>query len=659
MILFGLSAPVCDVIRPRPFEPTPEWACRNISLPNDLEIKGQMRLDLFPHSREPLEAFDDPGISEITLQWGSRLGKTMVAMACCAKVAATNPNPMAWADADQKGTERCIKRLWKILAKVPVLADHCPPPRLRAADKIEFPEFLIHGAWSGSASSAADFAAYLIVLNEIDKMSKNKSDEADFAELMAERAKGFARYKVLKMSTPSYVGRSRVEASRKLGDNRGRFVPCPRCNHWQQLWTGDGSRPGGLRWEKPSSGKSDKQLAKETAWYECSECARRISNSERFDLLNSGVWVPDGMRVVGSGKLVGKPNQPGPHASFGPLPTLYSLMPGTDWGTVAYKFLDSRDTREHRRNYHNSWESLTWDAAPQKFDHLDLISRLSTNEPRGWCPGWTVFLTRGVDVLKDGKTFWWTVFAWGRGRRGALIDWGVSDSIEIFSDMVRTQLYPHTDGGDALRPLRTLIDSGDGNHTNEIYSLCFKLRGLGTLPCKGVNNSAFPGAFRLGGVDDGTTKHTDMQQRLLGLPLINVNGEQSQWWIENVLSGDTSPDAPNGFTLPTLGTTTDGQFRLADDEMMLLNQLVNEYPDRLINKHGYPYHTWEKRKDGKSKNEWRDASRYAWCGAQIQTRNGQLWEQIRRQPAIAAAAPESRPAFAMPDGRPYLVTERR
>lgn len=639
MIRHGLSAPVCDVIRPRPFQATPDWAVRNITLPRGSEIRGRFRLDLFPHAREPLTVFDDPGISEITLQWGSRLGKTVVAQTCCAKIAATNPNPMAWADVDQKSCERVLKRLWQVLAKVPALIDHCPPPRLRAADKIEFPEFLIHGAWSGSASSASDYAAYLVVLNELDKYPRRKSDEADFAELMTERVKGFLRAKILRLSTPSYKGRSRIETARLAGDNRGRFVPCPRCNHWQQLWTGDGRQAGGLRWEKTSKGLSDPDLARQTAWYECAACGRRILDAERFELLNAGIWVPEGMTVTGSGRLTGKPVRPGPHASFGPLPTLYSLLPSMSWGVIAYKFLTTRGDREQRRNYHNSWECLTWDEMPQRRERVELAMRLCTADERGICPDWAVFLTRGVDV-QDGHHYWWMVWAWGRGQRAALIDWGVAPSHDALREHILHSAYPHADHGPPLHVALTLIDSGDGPHTHEVYQFCASLPGV--YPCKGPRSSAFPGAYRLSGLEDGSSRQQDLHRRLAGRVLVLVNNEQSQWWIERVLTGEKAPDGPQGFTLP----------RQAAEDGDLLDQLHNEYPDQLISEHGYQYHTWKKR----GPNEWRDAARYAWAAAQLYTRQGRLWDVLQRRPV--PTEPPGRTSWTTPDGRPYLVTER-
>src|SRR3990167_2698182 len=92
-LFFGITAPVCDVIRPPPFVRTADFAEREITLPPGSEIRGKFRLDLFPHAREPLDCFDDPYIRTISLQWASRLGKKVFAQACLARIARYNPNP--------------------------------------------------------------------------------------------------------------------------------------------------------------------------------------------------------------------------------------------------------------------------------------------------------------------------------------------------------------------------------------------------------------------------------------------------------------------------------------------------------------------------------------------------------------------------------------
>jgi phage terminase large subunit GpA-like protein len=648
MIVAQFSPAVCDVIRPKPHVSTVAWAASNVTLPRGSEIRGKVRFDLFPHAVEPLACFDDPYYRRISLQWASRLGKTIVGLTCLAKIADTNPNPQAFADADERSVRRVIKRLWQILEHVPGLEGRVPPERLRAADKCELVDSLIHGAWSGSPTLAADYAALVVVLNEIDKHSRRKSDEADFAELMRERAKGFVRHKIVEMSTPGYKGRSRIEAARLAGDNRRREVPCPWCNHWQTLRTGDRENPGGLKWDKPASGRSDPTVALETAWYECAGCRRKILDEHRYQLLNAGLWVPEGQTVAGSGRLIGKPARPGPHASFGPLSTLYSLLPSTTWGVYAAKFLESRGEREKRRNFCNSWEAHTWDPAPVRSTPHDVADRLvDDDQPTGVCPAWSIFLTRGVDVHSGGGEYHWQVIAWGPGGRSAAIDYGICFGDDDLDRRIRDDVYPHADGGRPLRPVLTLVDSGDGNVTEAVYAFCRRVPRC--LPCKGSSHSRFAEAFRLSHLEDVDKPGQKRQKvRRGGVVLVIVNHERSQWWLQNRIDGTLKPEAVDRLTFPAEARV----------DLELWQQLLNEVPADETDDNGYTVTTWQR----KGPQELRDAARYAWAAAQYVTNHGAHWNRLPARPAPGQSPPKPRPTTSggmrTPDGRPFLITER-
>lgn len=668
-LYFGISPHVCDVMKPRPFVVTSEWALANVTLPSGSEIKGKFRLDLFPHAKEPLDCFDDPTIRQISLQWAARLGKTSIAQVCLAKQADTRPAPMAFSDADQKSVQRVLKRLWKILDKVPGLQGRLPPRHLRSNDMVEAVDFMIHGAWSGSSSTAADYAAMVVVMNEIDKMSKKKSAEADFAIQMKDRALGFARHKILAMSTPSRKGSSRIETLRLEGDNRRRVVPCPFCNFFQVLIEGNGRDPGGLRWKKGPNGHSDAAIAEETAWYECIKCLREIRDEHRYEMLNAGVWVPEGMDVDSRGRLIGKALRRGDHASFGPLSSLYSLLPSMNWGFLAKESVESRRPssdgrpREKRRRFVNSILGETWDDAPPENIQHELAARLCIpGQLQGICPSWVRFLTRGCDAggHEEGQSsvmdsLWWEVWGWGQDGRCALIDYGVSSPEELGEQLPSKTnpngiVYPHEDGGAPLPVSLTLIDSS--NFTTPVYQYCRKYRNV--FPVKGSSKSDFPTAYKLTGMEVATSvKQAEMQLKLGGLVLFIANSQQSQEWIEGVVRGNTKPTDPFGVSLP----------EMVGSDFGFLNQLTAEYPVDERNENGYIVQTWKKR----GKNEWRDAARYAWVAAFKQTNNGRYFANLPPRSTLAAAqaaAAAARPRtpsnhFTTPDGRPYLVSDRR
>lgn len=671
-MLTGISPHVIDVLKERPFVPTAEWASANIILPKGSEIKGPYRHDLFPHVREVFDVFDDPQYQRITLQWAARLGKTACFIACLVKTAATKPAPMAFADADEKSVKRVLSRIWDTLANVRVMKDQLPPKHLQSQVLVSLSDCMIHGAWSGSPASAADYGAKIVVKNEASKMSKKKSEEAPFAELMDERAKGFAGRKILQASTPTKLGKCYIERERLAGDNRARLVPCPFCNFHQELIEGEavygrdgkfmGLKNGGLRWERSSNGHSSADIAKQTAWYECCACKKKIREEHRYSMLNNGVWVPEGCTVNhNNGKILGKPNRPGDHASFGPLSTLHSLIPGVTIGLVAQASVESRaksnaigDPKAKRRNFINSWIALTWDDAPPATAPNELAARLCIpGQYLRVCPHWVRFLTRGVDVQAPDNMFQfhWQVWGWGLGGRGALIDYGISDR-DGLSIEIRTRYYDHADGGAKLRAPLTLVDSG--NHATDMYTFCREFRGV--LPCKGSSTSRFPTLFRPSGLEkSNVTADKDLQARLGGLVLYEINHEKTNWWVENSITGLIKPEDPNGVSFPEDMATDDDFFR----------QWASEYPVNGITDEGYEIHEWKKR----YRNEWRDAARYALVAAHSQTNYGKNFNALQprltveQQSALAAAAEQAareREAATLrtPHGQPFFVGNR-
>ncbi|HEY0982382.1 terminase gpA endonuclease subunit [Schlesneria sp.] len=670
-MLTGISPHVIDVLKEKDFVPTAQWAAENIVMPRGSEIKGAYRHDLFPHVREVFEAFDDPTIERITLQWASRVGKTACFISCLVKMLATDPVPMAFADADESSVKRVLGRIWDTLDGILCLKDRLPPRHLRNQLLIDVGTCVIRGAWSGSPASAADYGAKVIVKNEASKMSKNKSREAPFEELIDERAKGFAGRKILQASTPTQKGKCYIERERLSGDNRARLVPCPHCNFFQELVEGDaeysregkflGLSNGGLRWEHSKGGHSTPEIALQTAWYECCRCKKKIREEHRFEMLNAGVWVPEGCTVDSRGKLKGNPVRKGNHASFGPLSTLHSLIPGVTLGMVAAESVRSKmkghgieDPRGRRRNCVNSWFGLTWDDAPKASKPNELAARLCVPGQRlHICPEWVRFLTRGVDVQSPDNVFqfWWEVWGWGAAGRGVLVDYGVSGRDGLANE-IRTRYYDHADGGSKLRAPLTLIDSG--NHANDIYAFCREFRGV--QPCKGSSTSKFPTVFRLSGLEkSNVTGDKDLLARLGGLVLFEVNHEKTNWWVENSITGLTPPTDPNGIAFPEDMLTDEDFFR----------QWTAEYPANMVTEDGYDIHEWKKR----GRNEWRDAARYAMVAAWSQTNHGKNFNALpprltlEQQAVRAAEAAEAARAAAAgglrtPDGRPFFVANR-
>lgn len=618
------SDAVCGCVLKRPRIRTVDWAVAKIRKLPDSKVKTY-EPTLFPHCIEPLNCFDDPEIRFITLQWAAQLGKTQgVAFPAIAKVGATDPHPMAWADADEKATRRVIRRLWEFFESVDDLAALCPPSAKQSSSFMELLTFLVHGAWPKAASSAADYGAFIVILNEADKMLQFSTRmEADFRDAMKDRMFGYRGAKCLEMSTPSVKGHSYIELRRLAGDNRRRLVPCPHCNHFQELRTGNGRDPGGVKFDKiktPDGDRLDARLARESAWYECEKCRKRIEEKHRFAMLNSGLWVPEGCHVR-RGKITGKPARPGNHASFGPLGSLHSLLPDSSIGTYAEKFVQSlqpgEDYVERRRNFVNSWEGETYDRSPTTVQPSDIEIRMGIDEPLGVCPLWSVFLTEGDDVGQIGEDliFYWWVSAWGPHGRGQLVDFGISWSEKEYFDGAqdsrgfKNRLYPHADGGAPLRPIRIGQDSS--NFTSDIYALSRTIPGA--WPVKGDSEKQKAGWLTPSVQGVGRSPEEMRARRQVGnYDLIIMHTHTSQDWVESRLTGRTKRDHPDWYSIPL--EALQGEIVPGVD---LKSHLLGDYRT--------PRGTWEKRYEAQ---DFRDAFRISRVMASFYMRNDQDFKNL-------------------------------
>ena len=630
-------ASVLDCILPRERVPTVKWAESNLRLPPGAEMRGFYRFDLFPYMREPLACIDDPYYRVVIVQAASRMGKTAGTLAALGKNAATNPHNMAFADADERSTRRVLARAWATFGRCAALRDQLPVnKRERSSARVAGSSFAIEGAWAGSAATAADYAAWLIVLNEVDKMKeKATSTEAAFPYLMMERGKGFVDSTVAMISTPSIQGASIIENERLLGDNRRYMVPCPHCGWHQVLFTGDGKKPGGIRFKK-LNGKLDADKARETAYYACERCDIPITDRHRYDMMNAGIYVKEGQDLDEKGRLIGEAKRPkSRQATFGPLGTHYSLLPSISWGTIAEEWVKALTAKEKKRerirNFINSWDGKTFNPKPVAVEPSDLIERLGVEEPWGVCPIWSRFLTIGVDVGKVGNkmVFHYAVMAWGQYGRGQLIDIGTMLGRDKMAAFLQDTTYAHADGGTALSFARMGVDSG--KFTETVYKFCDPI--IGCWPIKGSSLDERYGTEKTGSDFEPGERGLDMfkpgmqraghdpklvtsRKKLGKYDLIIPNTHRSQQWLEDRLTGTVKLTDADALTIP-LDLLNENHHAGID----LCRQLLGDYLDS----RGH----WKKQYEDQ---DIRDAVRYAMVMAFHHRRGGKLWpnEMVRR-----------------------------
>lgn len=573
-----------------------EWIPQNVWMPPGTESDGQYDLDVAPHTRGVLEAWDDPDVREITLCWATRNMKTTTVISLLIFTAATAPCSMAMGSCDEPSIDRVIdEQLYPMLERCEATSPLLPPPHRRGKDSVKLKSCRIRKAYGGSPGSVAGYPAEIVAINEYSKWPRHKSSEADTARGFAQRAKGFPfTSKVIKESSPGEKATCRVwtDLHAKTTDRRMFHVQCPHCREYQVLEFGDKDTAYGIKWERPKSGSSDPLLAEATAYYMCRHCAGHIQNEDRALMMRSGVWLSEGQSISKRGKITGKRKVESSHIGFGPLSSLYSLLI-SGWGQIVKEFLSCGNDPEKLREFNNSTLALVWDPVPKKLDPDDVISRLCIPTARRViCPDWTVFLTRGSDVQDDASRFKWDVLAWGPKGRSAVIDWGETYGQPAFKGLIQTISYPATDGGTPFTVMGTAIDSGDGDMTEELYRFCRDVPRC--MPAKGAS-SKFEQAYKENPIGD---------PKFAGLKLLLVNTHRSQRWLEGHLKGlVTNPEI--AFTLPLEASV----------DPFYVQELLNEACVDGI---------WQKTGD----NDHRDAIRYAWAMAMRITRQGSTFDKL-------------------------------
>lgn len=632
----------------------------------------------YPHAGAPggpCDAVDDPLVREIILQWGSRVGKTIWSLWTEQFWADTAPGPMLDATVDEKLAKEDVADQYAMLDFNRRLAGQLRPEHLRKDDCIRLRDCKIHVGWSRSNSTLSGKDIRYGRAGEIDKWihfgaSSETATEAHPLKLFDDRFKNYPSHKRIKESTPAVKGRSHIERLRLSGTNCQYYVPCPHCRHYQVLRLGDGTSPGGIRWEKLANGKHDKDLARRTAYYECEACRKKIFDHHRAVMMRCGVWCPEGCRVddkkaakitglaamlnvrgsdgastepIGehltdryqwrgwshASWITGTPLHDGPEASY-QLSSLYALSLG--WGNVAAEFVSCKDRPQELRNFINQWLAQTWEVRTRQQTWEQLGIRLIDPEiPRRVLPRWASLATVGADRQQD--RYVWVVEAWGPGQRSHTVDYGEALTLEDLERLVILNDFQHADGGPPLRPCYTLIDSG--YKPRGVAQFCLRLirRGIKALPSKG-SSTAMSSDF------DVTTlgKNTSLP----GMKQCLLDTTRSQDWIEEQLHSLERGD-PGSASL-FAGSLADHQ----DFLEQLLNDQAIQTPSG--------GEGWEK-VDETIPNDYRDCRRYAYGGMLLDRRGRPI--PSREVSLAQRSVVASQPAFTGPDGQPFLITERR
>ncbi len=384
------------ILRPRPKLNLVEWADKYRYLSSESSsLPGRWKTDRVEVARGPMLVVTDPNVKRITIMGPTQLMKSSLLENIIGYYAHQDPSPILLAQPTATLAEAFGKdRIDKMFRDSPVLTGLIAEKKSRDSGNTltykAFPGGYLALVGSNSPTDLSSRPIRIALMDEVDKYPDSAGKEGDVPGLITERTATFFDSKIVMTCSPTVEGRSRIASEYEQGDKRIFVVPCPHCQHTEEMqWVN-------VRWPK---NEPDKAL------YNCPEC--KVSWSE-----------PDRIRAVSAGRWVATAPFNG-HASFR---CSKLVSPWEPVNVMARKWVESKDNPEKLKVFINTQLAETWIEKGEAPDHQRLYERRE-NYKLNYLPKGVVFLTIGADVQKDRIEA--EIVGWGRDKQSWSIDYRV------------------------------------------------------------------------------------------------------------------------------------------------------------------------------------------------------------------------------------------
>lgn len=396
-----------------------EWADANRVLSSESSAEpGQWNTSRAEYQRGLMDAISDIDCEEITIVASSQVGKTEMLNNAVGYYIDKDPCPILLL---QPTVE--VAKSWSTDRLSPMLRD-TPCLQNKVSDSKDSGNTVMHKSFPGGhitmagANSAASLASRpirIVLLDEIDRYPLSAGQEGDPVKLAVKRTTTFWNRKVIKCSTPTIKGISKIDASFRRSDQRYFYVPCPHCGEYQRIeWKN-------VKWEKL---ETNEESAK-TAMYACPHCGCLWNDVERWHAISQGEW-----RAT-------KPFHG--HAGFA-LWEGYS--PWVKLEEIVHNFLDAKEDPEALKTFINTSLGEVWEDKGERVEEDKLVARRETYTK---APPDVVVITAGVDIQDNRievERIGWTSNnqSYGLGKKVLLGDPGADRIWEELDELLLTPI---------------------------------------------------------------------------------------------------------------------------------------------------------------------------------------------------------------------------
>ena len=460
-LIAELFAFTMQMLRPPKLLNVSDWADENRILVSESSSEpGRWRTDRAPYQREIMDAFTQPGVWQIVIMASAQVGKTELELNMMGRAIDIDPGPMLFIQPTDGFAEDFSKRrVAPMIRACPALQRKVYEAKSRDAGNTitmkTFPGGSVAFTGANSPTELAGRPVRYVFMDEIDRFPASAGTEGDPLELAERRTETFRHNrKVVKTSTPTIKGASKIEKSYMLGTQEEWHTECPHCKQFsfikfdqikfdKEEYRDDGGERNyhvrNVRWQCPC-------CHGETREYDTKRCPAK--------------WVQKNPQAMETGVRSFRLN------AF--------MSPWSDWTDICRSFLKAHDDPELLKVFVNTMLGESWETRERSGAPEALMARREIYNAE--VPTGVLVLTMGLDTQDNRVEY--EVVGWGREEQ----NWGIvkgvipgrADAPEVWAEiddlLDRQWTLPN---GMKMRILGSFMDSG-GHFTQEVYEGCAK-----------------------------------------------------------------------------------------------------------------------------------------------------------------------------------------
>lgn len=479
MLIAELAKYTYAMLRPPKMLSVSDWADENRILVSESSSEaGRWRTDRAPYQREIMDAFTQPGVWQIVIKASAQVGKTELELNMMGRAIDVDPGPMLFIQPTDLFAEDFSKRrVAPMINACRILKKKVYEAKSRDSGNTitmkTFPGGSVAFTGANSPTELAGRPVRYVFMDEIDRFPASAGTEGDPLELAERRTETFRHNrKIVKTSTPTIKGASKIDKAYKLGTQEEWHTECPHCKTYSYI------RFENIRFDKEEycDDNGERNFHVRNVRWVCPACNHE---TKEFDTKRCPAkWVQKNPQAIENGIRSFQLN------AF--------MSPWSDWKDICRSFLKAKDDPELLKVFVNTILGETWETrdrsdAPERM--MERREHYNAEVPTG-----VLVLTMGVDTQDNRLEY--EIVGWDRDEQSWGIVKGVipgrPDSPGVWAEI--DNLLDHQwqmANGMKVRVMATFVDSG-GHFTQEVYRQCAKRQCRNVFAIKGEGGEDKP-----------------------------------------------------------------------------------------------------------------------------------------------------------------------